>query len=187
MQTRKHDALRVAGPFQSRSPVSVPFMTLRFSLLVLAVALAAPRADAQFLFIPYGGFDFDFDAALLGVAVEVPMPIAGLPVEVAVRPSAEYYFVGDVDQFNRTLVGINADLVASLSPPGSVGFFAGAGLGLAFASSDVPGAQTTSDFGLNLIGGAQFGTGFATPFAQGRITFGDGTRLAALAGVRFNL
>lgn len=150
---------------------------------LFAVTLLAPRAEAQLSFLPYAGYNTDAAGGsfLIGVGAEFGIGMVGLPIGLALRPSAEYVFGGgDVD-----LTQFNVDAIGRFSPPLSpVGFYAGAGLGILNASFD---GNSSTDLGLNLLGGAEFGGGFAVPFAQARLTIADGSAFSILGGVRFGL
>lgn len=150
-------------------------------VLVVALPLLAPRAEAQFAFIPYLGYDIDVEELFLGVAVQFDLPV-GAPIALAVRPGAEYFFVGS----GVTLMQFNGDVVATLMPAAPVGVFAGAGLAIRHVSIDGVDASST-DLGLNLFGGAEFGTGFLVPFVQARLTVADGSAVAFMGGARLNL
>jgi hypothetical protein len=163
-----------------------------FAVCAVALPMMAPRAQAQVEFMPYLGYDFDIgDGSLLvGVGAEFGfLPTGVLPVGLSLRPSAEYYFVDSPSQVDFQFFQINADAIAELSPPGvPIGIFAGAGLGIGFSSVEIAGVSDSStDFGLNILGGAEFGGGFLRPFLQGRVTLMDGTRLAILGGVKLGL
>lgn len=163
-----------------------------FVVLAVAIPFMAPRADAQFTFIPYAGYDLEFEALFVGAAVEFALPVAGFPVGLAIRPGAEYYFLESNDFFNQSLFQINGDVVAELMPDGPIGVYAGAGLAIGFFSFDtdfgfgeINGSDT--ELGLNLFGGAEFGTGFAVPFAQIRLTTPGTTRIQLMGGVKLSL
>jgi hypothetical protein len=162
------------------------------TILLLAIPLMAPRTEAQVSFIPYIGYDFDIgDGSLLvGVGTEFGLlPVGVLPVAVNLRPSAEYYFVDTPAGFDSwNFFQINADAIATLATGPGLGVFAGAGLGIGFRSFEAGNVSDSStDFGVNFLGGAQFGTGFAIPFVQARVTLMDGTRFALLGGVKLGL
>lgn len=171
----------------------------RLPILIVAIAalaLVAPRAEAQFSFMPYAGYDIERSEPLVGVGVEFGVLQGALPVGLVLRPSADYFFTTEFEEggarFNEDLFVLNADLIARLSPPGGFGVYAGAGLGAAFSSirnviTEVE--DNSTELGLNLIGGVEFGgRGFITPFVQGRFTtLGDADRLALTGGVRFGL
>lgn len=164
---------------------------MRFPLLALfltAVVFATPRAEAQFSFLPYGGYDFDAGDPLVGVGVEVLLFPETAPGGIALRPSAEYYFAADESRgglrISRERMQFNADVIAHLtSPANRIGFFAGLGLGLHYLSLEQLGDSSSStDLGLNILGGADYDTGFLNPFLQGRITREEGRTLATLLG-----
>lgn len=157
---------------------------------VLAVALPfmAPRADAQVAFMPYLGYDFKaYDGALLvGVGAEFGMLPGVLPIGLGIRPSAEYYFSG-TEGFS--FFQINADVIATLTPPGmSIGAYAGAGVAMGFSSMEIMDESfSDSEFGFNLLGGVTVGSGFVVPFVQARMTMMDVTRFGIQGGVRLGL
>lgn len=191
----KNEALS-ARPFSRSAPLLMKRLA-SLVLLLAAVAFLTPRAEAQFSFLPYGGYDFDVNGGtpFVGAGAEFGVLPDLLPVGLVLRPSAEYYFTGDVDddgfEVDQELFVINADLVAQLAPPVGFGVFAGAGLGAAFSSIenvDLDIDESSTELGLNLLAGIQFGSGFTTPFVQGRYTtLGDADRLAVMGGVRFSL
>ncbi len=160
------------------------FLPLLAAALV-AIALLTPRAEAQVQFMPYLGYDFDVGGGslLIGVGAEFDFLPAGA-VMLALRPSAEYYFVDGIDFFQ-----LNADAIAQLGGLApNIGIFGGGGLGIGFASVDVGDSSASStSVGLNLLGGLEFGGGFTTPFVQGRLTLMDGTRFGLQGGVKLNL
>ena len=163
--------------------------------LVLTAALSAPRAEAQFSLIPYTGYNLEDGFGLLvGIGTEFAAPFAAGNLDLAIRPSAEYHFV-DADGFNYFQV--NGDVLARFSGSPSVAPYAGAGLAIAFLSTDdveifgqtIEG-QSDTEIGLNIFGGAEFPglLGFGTPFAQGRFTLVDPTdQISILAGVSIPL
>jgi hypothetical protein len=167
------------------------------ALCAVSAAFLAPRAQAQVAFVPYLGYDLDANSLLLGVGAEFGMLPGALPVALTIRPSAEYFFlererIGGIEH-NVTLLQFNGDVIAQLTPPGAgMGLFAGAGVAVrntTFSPRDA-GPSSTSDtmFGFNLLGGVQFGTGFASPFVQARATFMDGgVAPAILGGVKLGL
>lgn len=155
----------------------------------IAVPLMAPQAQAQVQFMPYIGYDFDMGIVdsgsfLVGVGAEFPLvPLAAFTI--ALRPSAEYYFVETDADISADFFQINADAIAELMPLGpGVGLFAGAGLGVGFWSVE---GESSSDFGVNFLGGIDVDTGFLSPFIQARLTLMDGTRFGIQGGVKFGL
>ncbi len=65
--------------------------------------------------------------------------------------------------------------------------YLGAGIGITRISGRAGGGSTT-DVGLNLMGGAEVDLGFVNPFVQGQVTIGDQfDRLGISTGLLFNL
>jgi hypothetical protein len=156
-----------------------------FAVCAVALPMMAPRAEAQSAFMPYLGFDLDAQALFLGVGAEFGLPIA-TPIGLALRPSAEYLFSGEGSDVTR--LQFNADVIGNLAGGGpGLGLFAGAGLGVRyFGGTD--NVDSSTNLGLNVLAGAEFGAGFLTPFAQGRVHIGDGgTALAVMGGVKLGL
>lgn len=161
---------------------------------VLAVALPffAPRAEAQAAFMPYLGYDFKINdgALLVGVGAEFGMLPGVLPVGLGIRPSAEFYFLDTPDFIDsQSFFQINADVIATLTPPGvNIGAYAGAGVAMGFSSLEVAGqSDSSTDFGFNLLGGVTVGSGFVVPFVQARLTMMDVSRFGIQGGVRLGL
>lgn len=154
-------------------------------LLALVLPFTAQRAEAQFSFIPYLGYNLDAEKLLIGVGTEFDFPVAA-PVDLGIRPAVEYMFVDDM-----TWLQINGDVIARFGSNPSLKPYAGAGLAILYTSFDCEGPSefcdmidtSNTDVGLNLLGGAQFGTGFAQPFVQGRFTMKDGSAFSILGGV----
>jgi len=156
-------------------------------LVVCAFALpmTAQESKAQAAFLPYLGFDLDAQALFLGVGAEFGLPF-GQAIGLELRPSAEYLFSGEGSDVTR--LQFNADVIGNLAGGGpGLGLFAGAGLGVRyFGGAD--GVDSATNLGLNVLAGAEFGAGFLTPFAQGRVHIGDGgTALAVMGGVKLGL
>lgn len=158
------------------------------AILAVALPFLAPRAEAQIAFMPYLGYDFEVadGALLLGVGAEFGILPGALPVGLALRPAAEYYFT-DIDGFS--FFQVNADVIATFTPPlANIGVYGGAGLAMGFSSFEFMGeSQSDTDFGLNLLGGVTIGSGFVVPFVQGRMTMMENSRFGIQGGVRLGL
>lgn len=157
------------------------------AVLAVAVPLMAPKAEAQFQFIPYLGYDFDIGdgSLLIGVGAEFDV-LQAVPLGIAIRPSAEYYFVDSPAGVDFNFFQLNTDVIADLATPlTGVGVFGGAGLAFGFFDSDV--TDSSTEFGVNILGGAELLTGFVSPFVQARVTLMDGTRFGIQGGVKLNL
>jgi hypothetical protein len=161
------------------------------AVLAVSIPLMAPRAEAQISFMPYLGYDLDAESLLIGVGAEFGfLQLETLALNI--RPSAEYFFIGDsgIEGLSTTFMQFNGDVTAEL-PVGGPGLavFAGAGLALRYASVEFMNqSESDTSFGVNILGGVEFGGGFVTPFAQGRLTLGDGSSaFAILGGVKLAL
>lgn len=155
-------------------------------LIALALPFTADRAEAQgFGFVPYIGYNVDAEAFLVGVGGEFGNVFDLGTLAIGVRPTIEYAFVENV-----TWLQLNGDLIARFGAPGaSLVPYAGAGLAVSIVSiddcPDIEGLDcSTSDFGLNLLGGVEFpgALGFGSPFLQGRLTLEDGSAISILGG-----
>ncbi|MGB3543590.1 hypothetical protein [Rubrivirga sp.] len=162
-------------------------------LLALTLVVAAP-ASAQFAILPYGGYDLEVESPLVGVALEVGVPIP-LPVDIAIRPSAEFVvpkeFVMRDRIFNEEVLQANLDVVASFGVT-ALRPYIGAGLSYTATELDtadddaVEGDQdsASSGIGANVLAGVTYGTGLIAPFAQVRASAGDRTAVAVMGGLR---
>ncbi|MEL7170082.1 MAG: outer membrane beta-barrel protein [Bacteroidota bacterium] len=162
--------------------------------LALCVSFAAPQAAAQFVLLPYLGYNtgtgFDTDSNdfndtaggfLIGVGSEFPLPLEA-PVVLVIRPSVEVVLLpGEEeggDEFKQTYFQINGDVVAKFAQPSGFTPYAGAGIafGILTTSSDIGGSsndESGSGFGFNVLGGVEFvdALPFGSPFVQVRYTF----------------
>lgn len=124
--------------------------------LAAVLFVAAPSANAQFF--PLVGYDIDYEAFMVGLGAELAVTPAFLPVNAAIRPSVEYVFVDNVDLFR-----VNGDLVARFGLPGvPLSPYGKAGVAVEVASTDSGAAkvQDGTNVGINLGGGATFGSLF---------------------------
>ena len=123
---------------------------MRFSLLALLALAAVAPARAQVSFVPMVGYDFDYEAAQIGLGFELGITPGILPAAISLRPSVEYVFAGEgVD-----VIRGNADLIGRFSVVG-VPFapYAKAGVAAEFGSPDS--GDSNTEFGLNLGVGAE--------------------------------
>lgn len=153
-------------------------IALTFALLLLGTT----DSNAQFSLGVQGGYNLDTftDSGLADgsyyLGGQARFGLQGLPI--ILNPNANYYFssLNDVNVFQ-----MNADVLipfgthnAAFTP------YAGAGLGITRVAynADVPLFDDLLDtkqtnYGLNLMGGATFGSGPVHPFVQARVTLGD--------------
>lgn len=156
--------------------------TLRLILIALVLLLCFQDARAQFVLGVHGGYSLDAFSAtgarkgayMLGG--QARLGLEGIPLTV--NPSFDYYF-NDIQDINTFQFDINAliplgDHRSSFMP------YIGIGLGVtrvtlegdvALAENLV--AQQHTNSGLNLLGGADLGSGPVRMFLQGRYTMGE--------------
>jgi len=117
----------------------------------------------------------------------------GLPV--IINTTFDYYFTES--NFSFWQVGGNALYEFSVSSA-SIVPYAGAGLSISRFGVDIPpidlgefgsfgGSASSTDVGLNLIGGASFTAGSLRPFAQAQITVGDVDLFTIGGGLLFTI
>jgi len=129
--------------------------TFLLAALLLAILLSALPASAQIGFMPYLGYNTEYEEFLVGVGARFSTPIA-FPVALGFQPSIETS-LGDA-----SYVQGDALLVAQLGT-GAVAPYAGAGLGVIFPD------EGDTKLGLSVAGGLTFNNvGFIRPFVQGR-------------------
>lgn len=149
-----------------------------FSMLAISVGAAhGQRFGAQ--------VNWADDADLgLGARVEFPVALAseGTLAGVFLIGSFDYFFPdGDFNYFE-----FNGNLAVPVSPTSSVNPYVGAGLNMARWSSDIdtPGADASStDLGLNALGGIRFGVGNFASYAEARLELGGGEQLVLTFGI----
>lgn len=163
-------------------------------VLSVVAALSAPQAHAQsgtsdkrvHLGVQ-GSFGENSD---FGVGARAIFDLSGHRAGLTGIASFDYFFVGD-DGLG-SLLGLdvnyweaNGNIVYAFSRSGSVQPYIGAGLNLAHASlsTDI-GGVSTSDIGVNALGGINFGKS-GRLFAEARLELGGGEQFVATVGVRF--
>lgn len=157
--------------------------------LALAAAVATPSAaHAQLGFVVQGSYGLDYEA--LGVGGGVRFGLGSLTAKNGIRAEATFdYFLTDDP---LTVWEVNGNALMDIK---SVkGLYAGAGINYTHSSIDDNGVcgafgvacdLSNSDVGLNLIGGMNFGSSKARPFAQARLELGGGSQLILTGGIRF--
>jgi hypothetical protein len=148
----------------------------------LALAITLPvQANAQLALTTHGGYDIDVKELIIGAGVE--FSIAGLPLTFA--PGFDYYpglagasfFIMDFDAHYPFAA-------KGLTP------YIGGGMYVSRVSVDIPAFGSISDtnVGLNLKGGASFGTSSKVrPFTEARLRMGNSSTLILKAGLSIKL
>ena len=142
---------------------------------MLVAATTAGTASAQltnFSLGPRVGYDFDWEALTIGVDARAGM--GTLPVDFNV--TLDYFFLEKYevlnDDFSRSLFKLTANAIYEFGIDNQAFTpYAGGGLAISRYSLDYDtgfGNVDASDtnVGLNVIGGAYFGSGSMRPFAQ---------------------
>jgi hypothetical protein len=172
--------------------------SLFFALLfAFVLPFTAPKAQAQFVLVPYVGYNIeDGFGPLVGIGAEFVAPFELSNLDLSIMPSAEYVFSEDFGSgdaaVSTSVFQINGDVIAKFAPSGSIAPFAGAGLAYVVfnVDSDFAGVDfSSSDIGINLLGGVTFPGALAIgePYAMGRLTLADGSAISIIGGIRIPL
>lgn len=147
-------------------------------VVALAVSLSlgvssAAAAQARSHFGPQVGYNFDYEAVVLGAQFSAPI---GRHLEF--YPSFNYFLVDA-----GTVWALSADLKYRVPMEGEWLYLGG---GLNFTRAEFGGASNT-DTGLNLIAGIESRVGNIHPFGEFRLTVGDGSTAQLAGGLNFTL
>ena len=128
-------------------------------------------------------FDLGIGArATFGLPTTIPLEIIG---------SVDYFFPESVPGASVTYWEANANIVYMFQIPASpIAPYAGGGLNLAYGSVDlgIPGVDASStQVGLNILGGAKFNLGPVTPFGEMRFELNGGEQFVISAGALFSV
>lgn len=170
--------------------------------LLLAFGLAAqPQAKAQMdngssttikigprIGIPVG--DVSDIGGSLFFGADGRVQTEGLPDEVVISPSADFYLTDDFGGSSLTIlaVDLNGLYEFQVETPTLVPYLGG-GLAITRISVDASGSlvdPSSTEVGLNLVGGARFPVGPVEPFAQVNFTAGA-DRIGIGGGLLFGL
>ena len=153
----------------------------------LALALTVPvEGHAQWSLKMHGGYDLDAEEFLIGAGVEFSIPgaaISGVPLTFA--PAFDYYpglagssfFVMDLDAHYPF-------------PAKGMSPYVGGGMYVSRTSVDFGafGRVSDTDVGLNIKGGATFGTSSQVrPFTEARLRIGSVSTLTLKAGLSIQM
>jgi hypothetical protein len=162
------------------------------SMACLAVlGLYAQEAHAQVRFGPQASFADDVD---LGVGARAMFGLKQFSERLEGIASFDWFFPSGGAGVDWTYFKINANVAYSIPLSGSSALrpYAGGGLNIARISIDypdipfAPGSVSSTDIGLNVLGGSKFGSGSGlTPFAELRIELGGGEQFVISGGILF--
>ena len=155
------------------------------AVLALGVAAFAPStASAQVGFVVQGSYGFDVEE--FGIGGGVNLGIGSLTAKQGIRLEAtfDYFLVSDPAKFWE----INGNLLKDI--PSVKNLYVGAGVNYAHSSIDAGFCGTlvdcsSSDVGINVLGGYKLGSGKAAPFVQARFAIGGAEQLYVTGGFRF--
>lgn len=159
------------------------------AVLALGLATIAPSsAQAQVGFVVQGSYGFD--SKDFGAGAGVNLALGSLTEKQGIRLEAtfDYFFASDP----LTYWEVNGNLLKDI--PSVKNLYVGAGVNYAHFSYDDNGLcgalgalcdASSSDIGLNLLGGYKLGAGKAAPFVQVRFALGGADQLYATGGFRF--
>jgi opacity protein-like surface antigen len=150
-----------------------------FTALLLALIISVPDAHAQVSIElgPRAGYDIGGDIDELFLGADARFGLADIPVDVGV--TFDYYLMEE--NISLFQLSVNAYYDFALADAGFVPY-AGAGIGISRMSFDYgdefgewfgSSSASSSDTGINLLGGIRFPMGGFTPYAQAQFTIGD--------------
>ncbi len=153
--------------------------------LTLAIALPV-QGHAQWTLNPHGGYDLDLEEFLIGASVEFSIPgaaISGVPLKFA--PGFDYYPGLDGASF----FVMDFDAHYPFSAKGMTPYIGG-GMYISRMSVDLPtfGSVSDTNVGLNLKGGASFGTSSKVrPFTEASLRMGNSSTFILKGGLSIQL
>lgn len=150
-------------------------MLARLAVVLACTAAVTSVAEAQQRLHLGPRLSYNFDAEEFGLGAQFSYPVAP---RIEFYPSFDYYFVSP-----GSLWALNADAKYRVPMEGEW-LYLGGGLNIARASVNGNG---NTDAGLNLLGGVETRLGRVHPFAEGRLTLGDGSTFQISAGLNFTL
>jgi hypothetical protein len=143
-------------------------------LLSSTVAVTAQAQTSRMHIGPRISYQFDVDE--VGLGVQFSAPIAH---HLEFYPSFDYFFVDP-----GSLWQLNGDIKYRLDGQNLNWVYVGTGLNIAHASA---GGASDTKAGLNLFGGIESLKGRVHPFAELRVTVGDGSTGMIAGGLNFTL
>ena len=157
-------------------------MNARFQLIpVILVSLftLTSVANAQIAVGAHGGIAFSDADLFVGANATIPLGFQVGEQNLIANPEASYWITGE----GYSLFIISANVLYPFSA-GSINAYGGGGILISFVSVNT---HSSTDFGLNAKGGAEFGEGKLKPFAEAGFFIKDGGFLYGQGGVRIQL
>lgn len=152
---------------------------------VLAVATPSV-ANAQIGFVAQASYAVD-GVEEIGIGGGVNFGIGSLTEKYGIKleTTFDYFLVEDPAKFWQ----INGNLLYDMKAVPNL--YLGAGMNYSKSSVDLPGTAcdivdcSSSDIGLNILGGYKLGAGKMAPFVQAKFELGGGEQFIVTAGIRF--
>ncbi len=160
------------------------------SVILVSVFAVTCTANAQIRAGAHAGFDFDSSDLFVGINGTLPVTEVG-DKTLLLNPEGSYWVTSD--GFNLFIISLN---VLYPLTEGSLSAYAGGGISISFFSFDTGGFEdifgvdinsSSTDFGLNIKGGAEMGEGKMRPFGEAGYIFNEGGFLFAQGGVRIQV
>lgn len=164
--------------------------TLLSMACLVMLGLYTQETHAQVRFGAQASFANDVD---LGVGARAQFGLKQISERLEGIASFDWFFPSGDAGVDWTYFEINANVAYAFPLTGSSTLrpYAGGGLNFARISIDypdlpfAPGSYSSTDVGLNVLGGAKFGTGALTPFAEVRLQLGGGEQFVISGGILF--
>ena len=154
--------------------------------LVSAALLLGSTAPLVAQDVSFGGAASYGEDTDLGIGPRLLVPVAAGDLQLHIAGSLDYFFpdTGPVD-IDLTYVELHGNVLLDIPlADAAVAPYAGAGLNYARSSAS---SVSTSEVGLNILGGMRFGSGGLSPFVEGRYSTAFDGQAVVSAGVLFKI
>lgn len=155
----------------------------RLTLLLAFLVCVAMPARAQFHLGAHGGYDLEAESPLIGVTTHFALP----NTSIVLAPSLDYFLSADHSaNIDQTLLAFHVEGLYLFGIDNQVFTpYAGVGASILYSDPDSEALDSSTDFGVNLTGGAIFGGGNLRPFAAARVRLTGESLTSLLGGVMF--
>ncbi|RKZ15498.1 hypothetical protein DRQ53_08845 [bacterium] len=160
----------------------------RFLTAIALTLLLLPVAATQAAALNFGGQLVYGDDADVGIGGRLEVPTPDLHEDTRLEADFNWYFPEDPPGGDTSFWEINLNWLSNVGDPtGEARFHIGGGLNLARASVDFDGGgdDSSTDLGVNFLGGAVVPVGVLDLLAEVRITIGGSEQYTIGVGVLF--
>ncbi len=164
------------------------------SVFLVTIFALTSAANAQIRAGAHVGFDTDSSDLFAGINATIPVTEVGDKI-LLLNPEGSYWVTGD--GFSLFIISVN---VLYPLTTGSLSAYAGGGIAISFFSFDTGDfgefgdlfglndiSTSSTDFGLNIKGGAELGEGGMRPFGEVGYFLKDGGFLYLQGGIRIQV